>query len=462
MSKIEPGVIISVQGPVVDVRFQEEEHVPELYGVILSETYDGEEVVMEVSEHLPDNVVRCIALGTTLNLQRRAVATPTGTQLQIPVGDCLFGRIINVAGRPIDNKGPVVSDRYANIRRPNENFIVETQADAGAGFQILETGIKLWDLLFPMIKGSKTGIMGGAALGKTVLTLELIHNIVKHHDGACVFAGAGERTREGNELYADFEGEGILDRVMLCYGQMNEPPGARFAIAFTGITMAEDLRAQNKDVLFFVDNIFRFVQAGAEISTLLGRVPSESGYPPTLASDVGELHERIRATETGSITSIEAVYIPADDLTDPAVVTISSFLNAQLFLSREMIQQGLYPAIDPVLSASAYLDADIIGERHFRIAKDVVRMITRFRELKKMVAIIGLDELSTTDRTLYVRAEKLQNFLTQPFFTAEAYTGKPGESVSLADTLSGCEGIMTGRADDIPAEDLYMIGKIRW
>jgi F-type H+-transporting ATPase subunit beta len=277
-----------------------------------------------------------------------------------------------------------------------------------------------------------------------------------------VFAGAGERTREGNELYEDFVRENILDKVMLCYGQMNEPPGARFAIAFTGITLAEDLRSKNKDVLFFVDNIYRSVQAGAEISTLLGRIPSESGYPPTLASDVGELHERIRATETGSITSIEAVFIPADDLTDPAVVAISSFLNAQIFLSREMIQQGLYPAIDPILSTSAYLDPEVVGERHFKIAQDCVRMLTKYKELKKMVTIIGVDELSTSDRTMFERAEKLQNFLTQPFFTAEEYTGKKGESVSIMDTLSGCEGIMGGRADDMSKESLYMIGKVNW
>ena len=329
-------------------------------------------------------------------------------------------------------------------------------------FEVFETGIKIIDLLFPVIKGSKTGILGGAALGKSILTLEIIQHIVKRYQGSCVFTGVGERIREGNELYFELLKHGVLPKTMMVFGQMNEPPGARFGVAMTGVTMAESIQRKNQDVLLFVDNIFRFVQAGAEISTLLGRVPSETGYQPTLISEASEFHERIRSSKEsgGSITSFEAVYVPADDLTDPAVVAIFSFLDSIMVLSREKIQLGLYPAIDPLLSSCANLDIDIVGRRHFGIAQDVIRIFQRYEELRRIVLVIGIDELSAADRIIYERARKLQNFLTQPFFVAEAYTGKKGEYVTTDQTLEGCEMILAGRLDQRPEAELYLIGGI--
>jgi len=316
-------------------------------------------------------------------------------------------------------------------------------------------------LLFPLLKQSKTGILGGAALGKSIMTLELIHNIVHRHQGACVFTGAGERIREGNELYYEFLKQGMLNKVMMVFGQMNEPPGARFEVVMTGITLAEQLREQNKDVLLFVDNVYRFVQAGAEISTLLGRVPSETGYQPTLASEVSEFQERITSMEAGgSITAIEAVYVPADDLTDPAVVTIFSYLDSIIVLSREKVQLGLYPAIDPLASSCSNLDPNIVGKRHFDISQELLSILAKYEELRRIVAVIGIEELSKTDRVVYERARKLQNFITQPFYTAEVYTGKPGEYVSLQETLDGCEKIIDGRMDKKPEEYFYMIGAL--
>jgi F-type H+-transporting ATPase subunit beta len=324
------------------------------------------------------------------------------------------------------------------------------------------TGIKVIDLLFPLVKGTKTGILGGAALGKSILTLEIIHNIVKKYHGACVFTGAGERIREGNELYFELSRREILTKTVLIFGQMNEPPGARFGVAMSGVTLAESIQRKNQDVLLFVDNIFRFLQAGAEISSLLGRLPSETGYQPTLISETSEFHERIRSSQGsgGSITSVEAVYIPADDLTDPAVVTIFSFLDSLLVLSRQRVQLGLYPAIDPLLSSSANLDSDIVGKHHVDVAREVIRMLQRYEELRRIVIVVGIDELSASDRILYERARKLQNFLTQPFFVAEAYTGKKGEFVTLEQTLEGCEKIMSGHMDRKPVDEIYMIGAL--
>ncbi|HDL09800.1 MAG TPA: F0F1 ATP synthase subunit beta, partial [Candidatus Omnitrophica bacterium] len=316
------------------------------------------------------------------------------------------------------------------------------------------------DLLFPLVKGSKTGIIGGAALGKSVLILELMHNIIKKHKGACVFTGAGERIREGNELYFELVKQGIIDKVMMAFGQMNEPPGVRFEVTFAGISLAEHLQERNQDVLFFIDNVYRFVQAGAEISTLLGRVPSETGYQPTLASEASDFQERIHSKESGSITAVEAIYVPADDLTDPAVVTILSYLDSILVLSREKFQAGLYPAIDPLLSSCSNLDPSIIGKRHFDIVQEVLRIFTKYEELRKMVMVIGIEELSKADRILYERARRLQNFLTQPFFVAEVYTGREGEYVTIEETLEGCEKIISGRLDNIPEEKFYLIGKI--
>jgi len=457
------GRVVAVQGPVVDVQFDGAEQVPNVFDVIETETAMGQPVTLEVAEHLPAHMARCIALNSTLNLQRNAEARLTGGAVTIPVGQQLYGRIINVLGRPLDGKGPIATSETRPIRRPLPGAKVQPQAKLEPP-ELLETGIKIIDLMFPMVKGSKNGILGGAALGKSILTLELIHNMVKEHHGACVFTGAGERIREGHELYEALAHHEVLDKVQLVYGQMNEPPGARFGVAMTGITMAEFIQRENKDVLLFVDNVFRFLQAGAEISTLLGRVPSETGYQPTLATEASEFHERIRSSQEGggSITSLEAVYVPADDLTDPAVVALYSFLESIMVLSRERIQLGLYPAVDPLLSSSSNLDADIIGQRHFEIAQEALRVLQKYEELRRIVAVIGLDELSQADRTLYARARKLQNFLTQPFFVAEGYTGKPGEYVTAAQTVEGCERILAGRVDTTAEEKFYMIGQLPW
>lgn len=456
-----PGRLIGVQGPVVDVRFQQTADVPNLNDILSVKTFDGRELMMEVAEHLAGNIARCIALSSTLNLQRSAVVTSAGTSVEIPVGDPLYGRIINVVGAPLDGKGPIVATEFRPIYRDVSKISVNMDSILTGKYEVLETGIKIIDLLFPLVKGSKSGIVGGAALGKSMLTLEIINNITRVHQGACVFTGVGERIREGNELYYEFAKEKILDRVMMVFGQMNEPPGARFEVAKTGVTMAEYLQEQNKDVLFFMDNVYRFVQAGAEISTLLGRVPSETGYQPTLASEMSDLQERIRTIQGGgSITAIEAVYVPADDLTDPAVVSIFGHLNSIMVLSRDMIQMGLYPAIDPLLSSSANLDPMVVGDRHFQVSQDLIRILSKYEELRRIVAVIGVEELSQADRTLYGRAEKLRNFLTQPFFVAVAHTGKEGKYVTLEETLTGCERIIGGDFDKMDATAFYMIGTV--
>lgn len=457
------GRVVVVQGPVVDVKFSSSDAVPNIYDVLETETVKQQRVVLEVAEHLPGNVARCIALNSTLNLQRNAAARSMATGVMVPVGHELYGRIINVLGHPIDRKGAITASDAQAIRRPLQG----TKIPAGVRQhepELLETGIKVIDLLFPLVKGSKNGILGGAALGKSILTLELIHNLVKEHHGSCVFAGVGERIREGNELYFELSHHEVLDKVQLVFGQMNEPPGARFGVAMTGITLAESIQRENKDVLLFVDNVFRFLQAGAEISTLLGRVPSETGYQPTLMTEASEFHERVRTAHEGggSITSLEAVYVPADDLTDPAVVVLYGFLESIMVLSRERIQLGLYPAVDPLLSSSTNLDPDIIGRRQFGVAQEILRVLQKYEELRRIVTVIGIDELSQTDRTLYARARKLQNFLTQPFFVAEAYTSKPGEYVTVTQALEGCERILGGRVDQVPEEQFYMIGQLPW
>ena len=454
-----PGKVIAVQGPVVDVKFTKENDVPNLYEVIETKSFDGRKIILEVAEHLENNVARCIALASTLNLQYNAPAQPLGEPIRIPVGEGMFGRIINVIGEPIDRKGVIEHQETSPIRKNISNFRLNPDRLMTGEFELLETGIKIIDLLFPMVKGSKTGVLGGAALGKSILILELIHNIVERHKGVCVFTGAGERIREGNELYFEFVKQKVIDKIMMAFGQMNEPPGARFEIALTGITLAEHLQDQNKDVLFFIDNVFRFVQAGAEISTLLGRVPSETGYQPTLSSEVSDFQERIRSKEGGSITAIEAVYVPADDLTDPAVVTIFSYLDSIMVLSREKIQLGLYPAIDPLLSSSSNLDPSVVGSEHFDIAQEMLKILAKYEELRRIVMVIGIEELSKADRTLYERARKLQNFLTQPFFTAEVYTNRQGEYVTIKETLEGCDKVISGRLDQIPEDRFYMIGR---
>jgi F-type H+/Na+-transporting ATPase subunit beta len=456
------GHIIAVQGPVVDVKFVNAQEVPNINSVLTTTTVDKNEVILEVAEHLPAHVARCIAINSTINLQRNAEAYSSGQTIQIPAGEMLYGRIINMLGQPIDQKGEIVSDEKFPIRKKDMGSQVRISKTREKSFEVMETGIKIIDVLFPVVKGGKTGILGGAALGKSILTLEIIQHIVKKYRGCCVFTGVGERIREGNELYYELLKHEVLDKTMMVFGQMNEPPGARFGVAMTGITMAESIRRKNQDVLLFVDNIFRFVQAGAEISTLLGRVPSETGYQPTLISEVSEFHERIRSTKEtgGSITSFEAVYVPADDLTDPAVVAIFSFLDSILVLSREKIQLGLYPAVDPLLSSCANLDIAIVGYRHFEIAQEIIRMLQRYEELRRIVLVIGIDELSAADRIIYERARKMQNFLTQPFFVAEAYTGKKGAYVTPAQTLDGCEKIISGKVDRKPEEEFYLIGAL--
>ena len=456
------GRVVSVQGPVVDVKFASVAAVPVVYSMIKALTIDERAVRLEVAEHLAGNIARCIAIDSTQNLQRHAKAIPTGGFIEVPIGDSLYSRVVNVLGEPLDQKGPIEASDFSPIRSHELGAKVHGAGAIRKKFEILETGIKIIDLLFPLVSGSKTGILGGAGLGKSIITLEIIHNIVTKHQGACVFVGIGERIREGNELFFELSKHGILPKTMMVFGQMNEPPGARYSIAMTGATLAESLQRQNEDVLLFVDNIFRFVQAGAEISTLLGRVPSETGYQPTLLSEASEFHERIRSGHGlgGSVTSIEAVYVPADDLTDPAVVAIFTFLDSIMVLSRERVQLGLYPAVDPLQSSSANLDPDVVGHYHYRISQEVLRMLYRYEELRRLVLVIGIDELSPADRLIYERARKLQNFLTQPFTVTEAYTGKKGYYVAVAETLKGCEGILAGRYDKKPEEDFYMIGPL--
>jgi F-type H+/Na+-transporting ATPase subunit beta len=456
------GRVISVQGPVVDVKFDGAQTLPALWDVLTVKAFDGKEVLMEIAEHLPDKVVRCIALSSTLNVQKNSFVYSTGGPVSIPVGDELYGRIVNMYGKPLDNKPEVSTTERRNIRKPPDTPHWNLSSDVVEKPQVLETGIKMIDLLFPMVKGSKTGILGGAGCGKTVIILEIINNIVSKHSGACVFAGIGERIREGHELYFELKDHDLLKRVMMVFGQMNEPPGARYEIVNTGITMAEYIQSKNKDVLLFMDNIFRFVQGGQEVSILLGRVPSETGYQPTMASEVGTIQERIRSIKgRGSITALQAVYVPADDMTDPAVVTIFSYLDSVIKLSRDLAQKGFYPAIDPIESTSANLDTAVVGKRHFDLAQQTINLLNKHKQLHKIVQVIGVEELSKQDRTDYERASKLLNFMTQPFITSEVFTGMKGAYVTVEETLESCERIIRGGVDKKPAKEFYMIGKVK-
>jgi F-type H+-transporting ATPase subunit beta len=457
------GWVVGVQGPVVDVKFPTLEALPDIYEVLETVTADNRRLVLEVAEHLPGFTARCIAMASTLNVSRSAPVERAGQSIEIPVGDTCYGRIMNVLGESIDRQGPIAAPEKRPIRKPNLRSQAGRKTASGRSMEVLETGIKIIDLLFPMVKGSKTGILGGAGLGKSVLILELIQHIVERHHGAFVFTGVGERMREGNELYYELKEHHLLSKGMLVYGQMNEPPGARYGVASTGVTLAEEIQRQNKDVLLFVDNIFRFVQAGAEISTLLGRVPSETGYQPTLASEVSSFHERIRSIEGGgSVTAIEAVYVPADDLTDLAVVTIFTYLDSIMVLSRERVQLGLYPCIDPLLSSSSNMDPDIVGRHHYQVAMEALKTFNKYEELRRIVSVVGVDELSNADRILYQRARKLQNFLTQPFIVAEVFSGIKGQYVTIQQTLEGCQRILDGRVDNKPEEQFYMIGPLEW
>ncbi|MCK9555393.1 F0F1 ATP synthase subunit beta [bacterium] len=459
------GKVTGIQGPVVIVKFDSPEQMPDIYDVLETRTYDGKKVVLEVFEYLSrratdvGDVVRCISLSPLSGLQRNAEVVSVGGGIKIPVGEKVCSRILNVFGEPVDKKGPVDSKEFELIHK-KQKIDFGMSKTKQMKFEMLETGIKVIDLLFPMIKGTRTGILGGAALGKSVIILELMHNVTKKQKGYCVFTGAGERIREGNELYNELDRQKILERSVLAFGQMNEPPGARFEIVHTGITLAEHFQDKGNDVLFFVDSVFRFAQAGSEISTLLGRIPSETGYQPTLTSEMSDFQERIRSSGRAAITAIEAVYVPSDDLTDPAVVSIFSYLDSILILSRQHVQLGLYPAIDPLLSSSSYMDPHIIGSRHFEVAQNVIIILNKFEELRRIVSIIGIEELSREDRIMFERARKLRNFLTQPFFTAELYTGKKGVYIPLEKTIRSCEKIISGEMDKVPPEDLYMIGEI--
>ncbi|MEI8121449.1 MAG: F0F1 ATP synthase subunit beta [bacterium] len=461
VAELKKGRVVGVQGPIVDVRFENTGDMPDLHEVINVKTFDKRNLTLEVAEHLEGNMARCIALSSTLNLQRNAIAISSGDVLRVPVGDALFGRIINVMGQPIDGKGPINATETRPIHKDVTKLRVNMSSLSENKREVLETGIKMIDLLYPVVKGSKTGILGGAGCGKSVVIQELIHNVAKEHDGCSVFTGVGERIREGNELYFEFEHEGILPKVIMAFGQMDEPPGARFEVAKTGITQAEWLQEQGKNVLLFIDNVFRFVQAGSEISTLMGRVPSETGYQPTLSSEVGDLHERIKTGSGGSISAFEAVYVPADDLTDPAVVAIFSYLDTVMVLSRDRAQLGLYPAVDPLNSSSSNMDIAIVGAQHFNTAQEVVRILTKYDELRRIVAVIGIDELSRSDRLVYERARKLQNYLTQPCFVAESYTGRKGQYVPTQVTVTDCSRIIEGAYDDRDEREFYMIGRLQ-
>jgi len=455
------GKIIAIYGSVVDVQF-EDQHLPSMYDVILASTFNDDEVILEVIEHHEPNICRCIALNPTYGLARNSLCAPTGKPLSVPTGDRVYGRVLNVLGEAIDGKGPIEGTDTIPIRNPYKSkerrkFFEE---HSKLKFEIMETGIKVIDLLSPLFSGSKTGILGGAGLGKTILILEIIHNIITKRQGTCVFAGVGERIREGNELYYEFLRTGLLDRSIMVFGQMNESSGARFEAAQTGIAIAESIQEKGKEVLFFIDNVFRFAQAGAELSALLGRIPSETGYQSTLMSEISEFHERIRSHEKAGITSVEAIYVPADDLTDPAVVAIFAHLNSTVVLSRDHVQKGIYPAVDALQSSSGFIDPHTISRKHFDVSQEVIRHFQKFQDLQRIVSIIGKEELSKQERTIFERAGKLQNFLTQPFFTGELYTGMKGVYVPLEETILGCEKIVSGRVDAIPEDKFYMIGPI--
>lgn len=455
------GTIVSVQGPIVDVKFDPEVRMPIIDAVINAENFVGKHIMLQVAEHLPGNICRCISLHETMNLQRSQKVWTEFKKVQINVGDECFGRIVNAMGEPLDQKPPVVTDERHDIRKPKTAYKVRV-SKAGAGSDVMDTGIKVCDLFFPLVKGSKTGVLGGAACGKTVVILELINNIVKQHSGACVFTGIGERLREGYDLFNEMKEANLLSKVMMAFGQMDQPPGARREVVFAGLSMAEYIQRQNKDVLLFADNIFRYVQGGQECSTLLGRVPSETGYQPTLASEVAEVQERIRSTDSGgSVTAFQAVYVPADDYTDPAVVAIYSYLDGVMALSRDMVQKGLYPAIDIIKSSCVNLDTVVVGRKHFEVASEARRILTKLQQLKKIVAIIGVDELSPDDRTTYFRGLKLQNYLTQPFFVAEIFTGKSGEYVPPSECVEDVDAIINGDYDDQDAREFYMIGGLQ-
>lgn len=453
------GKIVQVMGPVVDVQFSAGE-VPEIFHALLttnaSINTQKNNLVLEVAQHLGENIVRAIAMDSTDGLSRGIDVFDTGKQIMVPVGDSVLGRIINVTGDPIDGKGPIHSKDKYPIHKKAPDFTRQSTK-----LEMLETGIKVVDLLAPYQRGGKVGLFGGAGVGKTVLIMELINNIAKQHGGYSVFAGVGERTREGNDLYHEMKDSGVLDKVALIYGQMNEPPGARARVALSGLSVAEYFRdEQNQDVLFFVDNIFRFTQAGAEVSALLGRIPSAVGYQPNLATEMGELQERITSTNTGSITSVQAIYVPADDYTDPAPATAFAHLDATTNLDRSLTEKGIYPAVHPLNSTSRMLDPQIVGEDHYNTARRVQQILQRYKELQDIIAILGMDELSEDDKQVVARARRIERFLSQPFHVAEVFTGNPGCYVKVADTVRGFKEVCEGKWDHLPESAFYMVGTI--
>ncbi|MFL5056968.1 MAG: F0F1 ATP synthase subunit beta [Microvirga sp.] len=458
------GRITQVIGAVVDVKF--EGHLPEILNALETQN-QGNRLVLEVAQQLGESTVRCVAMDTSEGLTRGQEVRDTGEPIAVPVGLGTLGRIINVIGEPVDEAGPVPAEARRAIHQPAPSY-----AEQATEAQILVTGIKVVDLLAPYAKGGKIGLFGGAGVGKTVLIMELINNIAKAHGGYSVFAGVGERTREGNDLYHEMIESGVNkdpkehggstegSKCALVYGQMNEPPGARARVGLTGLTVAEHFRDQGQDVLFFVDNIFRFTQAGSEVSALLGRIPSAVGYQPTLATDMGNLQERITTTTKGSITSVQAIYVPADDLTDPAPATSFAHLDATTVLSRSIAEKGIYPAVDPLDSTSRMLSAAVVGEEHYQVARDVQQTLQRYKALQDIIAILGMDELSEEDKIAVARARKIERFLSQPFFVAEVFTGSPGKLVALEDTIKGFKGLVEGKYDHLPEPAFYMVGTI--
>lgn len=453
------GIVTQVIGPVVDLRFDTGK-LPSIYSAIklTNPTIDGrpDNLVLEVAQHLGDNIVRCIAMETTDGLVRGMEGTYRGEQITMPVGDEILGRILNVIGDPVDELGPVVTEKRYPIHRPAPSFLEQSTT-----VEPFETGIKVIDLLAPYSRGGKIGLFGGAGVGKTVIIMELIHNVAIEHGGFSVFGGVGERTREGNDLWLEMKSSKVIDKTALIYGQMTEPPGARARVGLSALTAAEYFRDERgQDVLLFIDNIFRFTQAGAEVSALLGRMPSAVGYQPTLATDLGELEERITSTHNGSITSVQAIYVPADDLTDPAPATTFAHLDATTVLSRQIVELGIYPAVDPLDSTSRILDPQVVGEEHYQVAREIQKTLQRYKDLQDIIAILGMEELADEDKQIVSRARKIQRFLSQPFFVAEEFTGTPGAYVKLKDTIKGFKELVEGKHDEIPEQAFYMVGTI--
>jgi F-type H+-transporting ATPase subunit beta len=451
--KTKTGKITQIVGVVVDVEFGGG-NLPAIYNALTLE-HDGSELVLEVAQHLSESSVRAIALSSTDGLQRGTEVTDTGSPISVPVGEATLGRMFNVLGQPIDGQKGTFKDT-APIHRAAPPLI-----DQSGSIEILETGIKVIDLICPVVKGGKVGLFGGAGVGKTVLIQEFINNIAKFHSGYSVFAGVGERTREGNDLYHEMNESGVIKNTALVFGQMNEPPGARLRVGLSGLTIAESFRDQGNDVLLFIDNIFRFTQAGAEVSALLGRLPSAVGYQPNLAQEMGQLQERITSTREGSVTSVQAVFVPADDFTDPAPATTFAHLDSTIVLSRALTEIGIYPAVDPLDSSSTILDPEIVGEEHYNVAREVQRVLQRYKDLQDIIAILGMEELSEDDKQLVGRARRIQRFLSQPFFVAEQFTNNPGQYVKLADTIQGFKEILEGKHDDKPESAFYLKGAIK-